>query len=73
MVETIRDRLWRSATYKEAYGGFSNEKFKGITVINRLEEAKPKEIINEIDPKSFATIYDVAEGKDGNFRKHNIH
>ncbi|PFP17606.1 hypothetical protein COJ96_26230 [Bacillus sp. AFS073361] len=74
MVETICDRLGRSATYKEAYGGFSHEKFKEITcVINRLEETKLKEIINELDPKSFVTVYDVAEVKGGNFRKHNIH
>jgi uncharacterized membrane-anchored protein YitT (DUF2179 family) len=74
MVDTIRDRLGRSATYKEAYGGFSHEKFKEITcVINRLEETKLKEIINEIDPKSFVTVYDVAEVKGGNFKKNNIH
>jgi uncharacterized membrane-anchored protein YitT (DUF2179 family) len=74
MVETIRDRLGRSATYKEAYGGFSHEKFVEITcVINRLEETKLKEIINEIDPGSFVTVYDVAEVKGGNFRKNNIH
>lgn len=74
MIETIRDRLGRSATYKEAYGGFSNEKFKEITcVINRLEETKLKEIINEIDPESFVTVYDVAEVKGGNFKKNNIH
>ncbi|WP_026559787.1 YitT family protein [Metabacillus halosaccharovorans] len=74
MIETIRDRLGRSATYKEAYGGFSNEKFKEITcVINRLEETKLKEIINEIDGSAFVTVYDVAEVKGGNFRKHNIH
>jgi uncharacterized membrane-anchored protein YitT (DUF2179 family) len=74
MVETIRDRLGRSATYNEVYGGFSHEKFKEITcVINRLEETKLKEIINEIDPGSFVTVYDVAEVKGGNFRKNNIH
>jgi uncharacterized membrane-anchored protein YitT (DUF2179 family) len=74
MVETIRDRLGRSATYKDAYGGFSHEKFKEITcVINRLEETKLKEIINEIDENAFVTVYDVAEVKGGNFRKHNIH
>src|SRR6185312_1008063 len=67
MVETIRDRLGRSATYKEAYGGYSHEKFKEITcVINRLEESKMKEIINEIDPTAFVTVYDVAEVKGGN-------
>ncbi|SDM74290.1 Uncharacterized membrane-anchored protein YitT, contains DUF161 and DUF2179 domains [Fictibacillus solisalsi] len=74
MVETIRDRLGRSATYNEVYGGYTKEKFKEITcVINRLEESKIKEIINEIDEGAFVTVYDVAEVKGGNFRKNNIH
>jgi len=74
MVETIRDRLGRGATYKDVYGGYSNEKFKQITcVINRLEESKMKEIIREIDPHAFVTVYDVAEVKGGNFKKKNIH
>ncbi|MFL0363840.1 YitT family protein [Pseudobacillus sp. 179-B 2D1 NHS] len=74
MVKTIRDRLGRSATYNEVYGGYSHEKFKEITcVINRLEESKIKEIINEIGEEAFVTVYDVAEVKGGNFRKHNIH
>ncbi|MDE7553149.1 YitT family protein [Bacillus tropicus] len=74
MVETIRNRLGRSATYNEVYGGYSNEQFKEIScVINRLEESKMKEIIHEIDQKAFVTIYDVAEVKGGNFNKHNIH
>lgn len=73
MVETIRDRLGRSATYNEVYGGYSHQKFKEITcVINRLEESKIKEIINEIDEAAFITVYDVAEVKGGSFRKHNI-
>ncbi|MFB4366467.1 YitT family protein [Bacillus subtilis] len=74
MVETIRDQLGRSATYKEAYGGFSHEKFKEITcVINRLEETKLKEIINDIDKSAFVTVYDVAEVKGSNFRSLNHH
>ncbi|PAD35768.1 YitT family protein [Terribacillus saccharophilus] len=74
MVDTIRDRLGRSATYKEAYGGYTHEKFMEITcVINRLEESKLKEIINDIDDGAFVTIYDVAEVKGGNFRKSDIH
>lgn len=74
MIETIRDRLGRSATYNEVYGGYSNELFKEITcVINRLEETKMKEIIRDIDPKAFVTVYDVAEVKGGNFKKKNIH
>ncbi len=74
MVETIRARLGRSATYKEAYGGYSNAQFKEITcVINRLEETKMKEIIHEIDEKAFVTVYDVAEVRGGNFKKQDIH
>ncbi|MBD2848111.1 YitT family protein [Paenibacillus sp. IB182496] len=74
MVETIRDRLGRGATYKMAEGGYSNEQFKEITcVINRLEESKLKEIIQEIDPKSFIIVYDVAEVRGGNFTKKDIH
>lgn len=74
MVETIRDRLGRSATYNEVYGGYTREKFKEITcVINRLEESKMKEIINEVDEEAFVTVYDVAEVKGGNFRKRDIH
>ncbi|WP_407071871.1 YitT family protein [Pueribacillus theae] len=74
MVETIRDRLGRGATYSLALGGYSNEEFKEITcIINRLEESKMKEIIQEIDPNAFVAVYDVSEVKGGNFKKHNIH
>ncbi|GIO88035.1 membrane protein [Paenibacillus faecis] len=74
MVETIRDRLGRGSTYTDAYGGYSNEQYKEITcVINRLEDSKIKQIIQEIDPNAFVVVYDVAEVKGGNFRKKNIH
>lgn len=74
MVETIRDRLGRGATYNDVYGGYSNEQFKEITcVINRLEESKIKEIIHEIDENAFVTVYDVAEVRGGSFKKKDIH
>ncbi|AFC28461.1 YdeO [Paenibacillus mucilaginosus 3016] len=74
MVETIRDRLGRGATYNLVQGGYSNEQFREITcVINRLEESKMKEIIYEIDPSAFVMVYDVAEVRGGNFKKHDIH
>ncbi|WP_339302499.1 YitT family protein [Paenibacillus sp. FSL R5-0519] len=74
MVETIRDRLGRGATYTEAYGGYSNEQFKEITcVINRMEESKIKDIIHEIDASAFVVVYDVAEVRGGNFKKKDIH
>ena len=74
MVETIRERLGRSATYNQIEGGFSNETFKEITcIINRLEDSKMKEIINEIDKHAFVAVYDVAEVKGGNFKKNKSH
>ncbi|THE11389.1 YitT family protein [Bacillus timonensis] len=74
MVETIRDRLGRSATYNIVEGGYSNEQFKEITcIINRLEDSKMKEIIYEIDKQAFVVVYDVSEVKGGNFKKRDIH
>lgn len=74
MVETIRDRLGRGATYNIVQGAYSNEQFKEITcVINRLEESKLKEIIHDIDVNAFVTVYEVAEVKGGNFKKNDIH
>lgn len=74
MVETIRDRLGRSSTYSIVQGAYSSEQFKEITcIINRLEDSKMKEIILEIDPSAFVTVYEVAEVRGGNFSKRNIH
>lgn len=74
MVETIRARLGRSATLNKVQGAYSKETFNEITcVINRMEERKMKDIIQEIDPNSFITIYDVIEVKGGSFKKRNIH
>ncbi|MGM9951344.1 MAG: YitT family protein [Lysinibacillus sp.] len=74
MVETIRDRLGRSATLNKVQGAYSKEVFFEIScVINRMEERKMKDIIQEIDPHAFITIYDVIEVKGGNFQKRNIH
>lgn len=74
MVETIRDRLGRSATFNTVYGAYSNQEFREITcVINRMEESKIKAIIREIDPKAFVTVYEVVEVSGGTFQKRNIH
>ena len=74
MVETIRERLGRSATFSIVRGAYSNEEFHEITcVINVLEESKMKEIIQDIDPNAFVTVYDVAEVRGGGFKKRDIH
>ncbi|TCI67217.1 MULTISPECIES: YitT family protein [unclassified Exiguobacterium] len=74
MVETVRDRLGRSATLNQIQGAYSKECYYEITcVINRLEERKMKEIINQVDPEAFDVVYEVSEVKGGNFRKRDIH
>lgn len=74
MVETIRDRLGRSATFNTVYGAYSNQEFREITcVINRMEESKIKAIIREVDPKAFVTVYEVVEVSGGTFQKRNVH
>ncbi|MFC4684125.1 YitT family protein [Exiguobacterium sp. s149] len=74
MVETIRDRLGRSTTLNQIQGAYSKECYYEITcVINRLEERKMKEIINQVDPEAFVVVYEVSEVKGGNFRKRDIH
>ncbi|WP_079525779.1 YitT family protein [Solibacillus isronensis] len=74
MVETIRDRLGRSATFSTVYGAYSHQEFQEITcVINRMEESKIKGIIREIDPNAFVTVYEVVEVKGGSFKKQDIH
>ncbi len=74
MTDAIRDRLGRTATYNEVYGGYSKDKFIEITcVINRLEDSKIKEIIRDIDPTAFVIVYEAAEVKGGSFKKRNIH
>lgn len=73
MVETIRDRLGRSATFNTVYGAYSNHEYQEITcVINQMEESKMKNIIKEIDPKAFVTIYEVVEVSGGSFQKRDI-
>lgn len=74
MVESIRDRLGRSATFNTVQGAYSNQEFKEITcVINRMEESKMKAIIRDIDPKAFVTIYEVVEVRGGSFQKQDVH
>lgn len=74
MVETIRDRLGRSTTLNQIQGAYSKECYFEITcIINRLEERKMKEIINQVDPEAFVVVYEVSEVKGGNFRKRDIH
>ncbi|MUT65307.1 YitT family protein [Paenibacillus sp. NEAU-GSW1] len=72
--ETIMTRLGRSTTYIQARGGYSREETQMVyCVVSRLEVAKLKAIVQEIDPKAFIAIEHVSDVLGGNFAKKEIH
>jgi uncharacterized membrane-anchored protein YitT (DUF2179 family) len=77
-AETIGDaimhRLGRGVTYLNGEGGFTGGAKKVIfCVINRLEEAKLKSIVEECDPAAFLAIGNIHDVKGGRFKKKDIH
>ncbi|MBP1309285.1 uncharacterized membrane-anchored protein YitT (DUF2179 family) [Paenibacillus sp. 1182] len=74
MKEAISQRLGRGATYIYGEGGFSGDGKKIIVCyISRLEEAKLKTIIEEIDEAALLSISHVSEVRGANFKKKDIH
>ena len=72
--EAIIDRLGRGVTYLHGEGAYTGDKKKIIfTVITRLEEAKMKTIVEDIDPLAFVAIGNIAEVRGGRFKKKSIH
>lgn len=72
--QSIMDRLGRSTTLLQAQGGYSGEDTKVIyCVVSRLELAKLKAIVQEIDEKAFIAIEHVSDVLGGNFSKGSIH
>jgi uncharacterized membrane-anchored protein YitT (DUF2179 family) len=72
--DAILDRLGRGVTYLTGEGAFSGDDKKVIfCVINRLEEAKLKEIVKELDSSAFLAVGDIAEVRGGRFKKRDIH
>jgi uncharacterized membrane-anchored protein YitT (DUF2179 family) len=72
--DAILDRLGRGVTYLTGEGAFSGDDKKVIfCVINRLEEAKLKEIVKELDSSAFFAVGDIAEVRGGRFKKRDIH
>lgn len=70
----LLDRLGRGVTYLNGEGGFSGDKKKVIfCVITRLEEAKLKSIVEELDPLAFLAIGNIHDVKGGRFKKKDIH
>lgn len=72
--EAILARLGRGVTYLSGEGAYTGENKKVIfCVITRLEEAKLKLIIEEIDPDAFLAVGSIAEVRGGRFKKKAIH
>ncbi|WP_123043825.1 YitT family protein [Cohnella candidum] len=71
---TIVDRLGRGVTYLNGEGGYSGDDKKVIfVVINRLEEAKLKSIVTELDEHAFLAVGNIHDVKGGRFKKKDIH
>lgn len=74
IAETLLARLGRGVTILHGQGGFSQEPKKVLySVITRLEIAKLKSIVSDIDPNAFVTIQDVHDVIGGRFKKKAIH
>lgn len=72
--DALNSRLGRGVTYLNGEGAYSGDQKRVIfTVITRLEEAKLKSIVNDIDPGAFLAVGDIHDVKGGNFKKRNIH
>lgn len=72
--EAILDRLGRGVTYLNGEGAFSGDDKKVIfCIINRLEEAKLKEIVSDFDDHAFLAVANIAEVRGGRFKKRGIH
>ncbi|WP_248928417.1 YitT family protein [Paenibacillus hamazuiensis] len=72
--EAITSRLGRGVTYLEGEGGFTGSYKKVIfCVISRLEEAKLKSIVDEMDTGAFLAIGNIHDVKGGRFKKKDIH
>jgi len=74
IADAILARLGRGVTFLEGKGGFSKEPKTIIySVITRLEIAKLKAIVYEIDENAFLTINDVFDVMGGKQKKRAIH
>lgn len=70
----ILARLGRGVTYLKGEGAYTGDDKKVIfCVITRLEEAKLKSIIEELDDSAFLAVSNIAEVRGGRFRKKHIH
>jgi len=74
IAEIIMARLGRGVTHVYGRGGYTKEDKELLyVVVTRLEVAKLKSIVEDIDPKAFVTIEHVNDVMGGRFQKKSIH
>ncbi|MFM9331981.1 YitT family protein [Paenibacillus mesotrionivorans] len=72
--EAIMRRLGRGVTYMNGEGGFTGgAKTVIFCVITRIEEAKLKTIVGEIDKNAFVAVGNIHDVRGGRFKKKDIH
>ncbi|KKC49294.1 MULTISPECIES: YitT family protein [Paenibacillus] len=72
--EAIMSRLGRGVTYLNGEGGFTGGDKKVLfVVVTRLEEAKLKSIVTDMDPGAFLAVGNIHDVKGGRFKKRDIH
>jgi uncharacterized membrane-anchored protein YitT (DUF2179 family) len=72
--DAILSRLGRGVTYMHGEGAFTGDDKKVIfCVITRIEEAKLKTIVEEIDQNAFLAVGNIHDVKGGRFKKKDIH
>lgn len=72
--DAILARLGRGVTFLSGEGAYTGDDKKVIfCVITRLEEAKLKLIVEDLDQHAFLAVADIAEVRGGRFKKRSIH
>lgn len=72
--EALMHRLGRGVTYLTGEGAYTGDGKKVIfCVLTRLEEAKLKRIVEEVDPQAFLAVGAIHDVNGGRFRKRSIH
>ncbi|UGB31576.1 YitT family protein [Metabacillus sp. B2-18] len=72
--DAILARLGRGVTFLNGEGAYTGDNKKVIfCVITRLEEAKLKSIVEDLDESAFLAVANIAEVRGGRFKKKDIH
>ncbi|MFC3883923.1 YitT family protein [Bacillus songklensis] len=72
--DAIAARLGRGVTFLNGEGAYTGDDKKVVfCIITRLEEAKLKALVEELDPSAFLAVGDITEVRGGRFKKKDIH